>query len=66
VRDAYNPFNLLQEEQQGGINIIDLANLYSCSFIETGDVGKVYADGSFEISGRLDSSELRGCNLMVS
>jgi len=66
TRDAYNPFNILNNGQQGGINIIDFANLLSCSFIETGDVGKVYADGSFEISGRLDSSEIRGCNLMVS
>jgi phenylacetate-coenzyme A ligase PaaK-like adenylate-forming protein len=66
TRDAYNPLSILNNEQQGGINVIDFANLHSCSFIETGDVGKVYADGAFEVSGRLDSSEIRGCNLMVS
>ena len=49
----------------GAINIIDLANLYSCSFIATEDAGKLYADGSFEISGRLDNTAIRGCSLMV-
>ncbi|MBX2826824.1 MAG: acyl transferase [Flavobacteriaceae bacterium] len=50
----------------GGINVIDLANLYSCSFIATEDLGKKHADGSFEILGRFDTSDIRGCNLMVS
>lgn len=49
----------------GGINIIDLANLYSCSFIATQDLGKTLPDGSFEILGRFDTSDIRGCNLMV-
>lgn len=49
----------------GVINIIDLANLYSCSFIATDDVGKLYADGSFEVLGRLDNSDMRGCGLMI-
>lgn len=49
----------------GGINVIDLANLYSCSFIATQDLGKTTEDGSFEIIGRFDSSDIRGCNLMV-
>jgi hypothetical protein len=49
----------------GTINIIDLANIYSCSFIATDDVGKLYPDGSFEVLGRLDGSDLRGCSLMV-
>lgn len=49
----------------GGINVIDLANIYSCSFIATQDLGKVYTDGSFEIMGRFDESDIRGCNLMV-
>ena len=52
-------------EQTGGINIIDLCNLYSCSFIATQDLGKIYTDGSFEILGRFDDSDIRGCNLMV-
>ena len=49
----------------GGLNIIDLANRYSCSFIATQDLGKCYHDGSFEILGRFDTSDIRGCNLMV-
>ncbi|HET8803497.1 MAG TPA: acyl transferase [Aequorivita sp.] len=49
----------------GGINVIDLANLNSCAFIATQDLGKTFADGSFEIVGRFDSSDIRGCNLMV-
>ncbi|MBK5270620.1 MAG: acyl transferase [Bacteroidia bacterium] len=49
----------------GAINIIDLANIYSCSFISTDDVGKLYGDGSFEVLGRLDNSDLRGCSMMV-
>jgi len=65
TRDLYDPLSMLPENSSGGINIIDLANIYSCSFIATGDQGKVYGDGSFEISGRMDHSEIRGCNLMV-
>ncbi len=49
----------------GGINVIDLANLYSCSFIATQDLGKTFADGTFEVLGRFDNSDIRGCNLMV-
>jgi phenylacetate-coenzyme A ligase PaaK-like adenylate-forming protein len=49
----------------GGINIIDLANVYSCSFIMTNDLGRIYPDNSFEIMGRFDFSDLRGCNMMI-
>jgi hypothetical protein len=49
----------------GAINVIDLANLYSCAFIATDDAGKLYADGSFEVLGRMDNSDIRGCGLMV-
>lgn len=49
----------------GQINVCDLANIYSCPFIKTQDIGRLYSDGSFEVLGRLDYSELRGCNLMV-
>jgi hypothetical protein len=52
--------------QTGCINIIDLANLYSCSFIATDDVGKLYENGQFEVTGRLQNSDIRGCGLMVS
>jgi hypothetical protein len=49
----------------GAINIIDLANVYSCSFVATDDAGKLYADGSFEVLGRIDDSDVRGCSLMA-
>ena len=64
TRDTEDALTLVTEKT-GGINVIDLANLYSCSFIATQDLGKVYADGSFEILGRFDTSDIRGCNLMV-
>ena len=66
VRDPNDPLSLLSAGQSGGINVIDLANLNSCSFIATGDLGKVYEDGSFEVLGRFDHSDIRGCNLLVS
>jgi phenylacetate-coenzyme A ligase PaaK-like adenylate-forming protein len=50
---------------QGAVNVIDLANIYSCSFIATDDAGRLYADGSFEVLGRIDNSDLRGCSLMA-
>lgn len=66
MRDIHDPFALQHPGVAGGVNIIDLANIYSCSFIETQDLGEVYPDGSFEIKGRIDNSEIRGCNLMVA
>ena len=66
VRDPNDPLTLLSAGQSGGINVIDLANLNSCSFIATGDLGKVHEDGSFEVLGRFDHSDIRGCNLLVS
>lgn len=66
VRDANDPFHYLQAGRGGGINVIDLANLYSCAFIETKDLGKLHQDHSFEVLGRFDNSDLRGCNLMIS
>ncbi|MDF1573946.1 MAG: acyltransferase [Bacteroidales bacterium] len=65
IRDPNDPFSLLPAGQSGGINIIDPANLYSCSFIATGDLGKTHEDGSFEVLGRFDHSDIRGCNLLV-
>nr|WP_036679560.1 acyltransferase [Daejeonella oryzae] len=65
VRDTNDPLELLKYEQTGGINIIDLANLNSCSFIATQDLGKLLPDGTFEILGRFDNSDIRGCNLLV-
>jgi phenylacetate-coenzyme A ligase PaaK-like adenylate-forming protein len=65
TREVNDPFCLLRPKQNGALNLIDLANLDSCCFIATDDLGVVYADGSFEVKGRLDNSDLRGCNLMV-
>jgi phenylacetate-coenzyme A ligase PaaK-like adenylate-forming protein len=66
TRDVNDPLSLAGEGKSGGVNIIDLANIYSCSFIATQDLGKLNDDGSFEILGRFDDSEVRGCNLLVS
>lgn len=63
LRDVNDPLSFL-EKGRGGINIIDLANVYSCSFISTQDLGEVYEDGSFKVSGRYDHSDTRGCNLL--
>ncbi len=65
IRDTNDPLSLIDNEKTGGINIIDLANLHSCSFIATQDLGKRYGDGSFEVLGRFDNSDIRGCNLLV-
>jgi hypothetical protein len=66
VRDVNDPFMYLPEKKIGGLNIIDLANLHSCAFIETKDLGrKLSKKGNFEVLGRFDNSDLRGCNLLV-
>ncbi|MEM7380391.1 MAG: acyl transferase [Bacteroidota bacterium] len=65
VRDPEDPLTTNRIGQSGGINVIDLANINSCSFIATQDLGKIYEDGSFEVLGRFDHSDVRGCNLMV-
>ena len=65
IRDPYDPFTTLPNQRAGAINIIDLANIYSCSFIQTEDLGKVYDDESFEVLGRMNEAQLRGCNLLV-
>ncbi len=64
VRDEEDPF-LVKSSGRGIINVIDLANIDSCCFIATDDVGIVYEDGSFEVWGRLDNSDIRGCSLLV-
>lgn len=65
IRDPEDAFTFLPAGKTGGINVIDLANLYSCSFIATQDLGKVDNKGHIEILGRFDNSDIRGCNLMV-
>ena len=64
IRDFEDPFSYKKPHSSGGINIIDLANIYSCSFIETQDIGKEVSNGEFEILGRFDKAEVRGCNLL--
>lgn len=65
LRDVNDPFELDVRKSSGGINVIDLANIDSCAFIETQDVGKMHQEGGFEVIGRFDNSDIRGCNLMV-
>lgn len=65
IRDTEDALTVLPKGKSGGINVIDLANYNSCSFIATQDLGKVYQNGSFEVIGRFDNSDIRGCNLMV-
>lgn len=71
IRDTHDHFSFLPPHKTGGINVIDLANLYSCSFLATQDLGKVHYNPSlslyeFEVLGRFDQSDIRGCNLMVN
>jgi hypothetical protein len=65
IRDTYDPCSYMPFGKSGGINIMDLANVHSCAFIATQDIGKLHPNGSFEVLGRFDSSDTRGCNLMV-
>ncbi|MBI2280972.1 MAG: acyl transferase [Bacteroidetes bacterium] len=65
IREPNDPFNLLNPNKTGGINVIDLANYNSCSFIATQDLGKTFVDNSFEVLGRFDNTDLRGCNLLI-
>lgn len=65
TRDTEDALTILPKGKSGGINVIDLANYNSCSFIATQDLGKIHQDNSFEIIGRFDNSDIRGCNLMV-
>lgn len=65
IRDTNDPFTFFPHNKTGGINVIDLANIDSCAFIATQDLGKTYAGNSFEVLGRFDNSDIRGCNLLV-
>jgi phenylacetate-coenzyme A ligase PaaK-like adenylate-forming protein len=65
TRDTEDALTLLQQNKTGGINIIDLTNMNSCAFIATQDLGKTSENGQFEIIGRFDNSDIRGCNLMA-
>ncbi len=65
IRDTEAPLSLLPKGKSGGVNVIDLANYNSCSFIATQDLGKIHTNDTFEILGRFDNSDIRGCNLLV-
>ena len=65
IRDINDPLTIVKEDKTGGINIIDLANIYSCPFIATQDLGKTFDNETFTILGRFDSSDMRGCNLLI-
>ncbi len=65
IRDVNDPLSLTGHGKTGGINVTDLANIHTCSFIATQDLGRTTADGTFEVLGRFDHSDVRGCNLMV-
>jgi phenylacetate-coenzyme A ligase PaaK-like adenylate-forming protein len=65
IRDTEDALSYVETGKTGGINVIDLANINSCSFIATQDLGKKYPNNSFEVLGRFDNSDIRGCNLMV-
>ncbi len=67
IRDSHDPLShSVESGTSGGISVIDLANIWSCSFIATSDLGRIHENGSFEVLGRFDNSDLRGCNLMVT
>ena len=66
IRQADDPLTFENDGRTGGVNVIDLANLHSCAFIGTSDLGRLHADQSFEILGRFDTSDIRGCNLLVT
>lgn len=65
IREVGDPFSRLGSNKPGGLNVIDLANFSTISFVETEDAGQTLAGGGFEVQGRLDNSDIRGCNLMV-
>ena len=65
TREVTDPFSITSSNRTGAINIIDLANVHSCAFLATADLGKRFEDGSFEVLGRMDASDIRGCNLLI-
>ena len=64
IRDINDPFAYVEDGATGGINVIDLANIHTISFVETEDLGKITANSQFEVLGRMDNSDIRGCNLL--
>lgn len=66
IRDPYDPMSFIDDGKTGAVSIIDLANIYSCSFISTSDIGRNIPGRGFEILGRMNNSDLRGCNLLIA
>ena len=66
IRDTNDPLSLVAENKTGGISVIDLANINSCSFIATQDLGRLNGNGEFEVLGRFDNADIRGCNLLIA
>jgi hypothetical protein len=65
IRDVNDPLSIIGNNKTGGINVIDLANIYSCPFIATQDLGRTFDDDTFSVLGRFDNSDVRGCNLLI-
>ena len=65
IRDIEDPLSYVEYGRSGGINIIDLANMHSCAFIATQDLGKRHDNEKFEVLGRFENSDVRGCNLLI-
>jgi hypothetical protein len=65
LREVTDPFKSVENGGMGNVNVIDLANQFSCAFIATQDIGKIHVENQFEILGRADYSDIRGCNLLV-
>ena len=69
LRSEDDPLSLIDADgvpnETGLVNIVDLANIHSCSFVATDDLGRLHPDGSFEVLGRLDNSDIRGCSLLA-
>ena len=64
IRDTNDPLSIISNKT-GGVNVIDLANIFSCPFIATQDLGRTFDDGSFSVLGRFNNADVRGCNLLV-
>ena len=65
IRDVNDPLTIMGDNKKGGINVIDLANIYSCPFVATQDLGATFEDGTFSVLGRFSNADVRGCNLLI-
>ena len=65
IRDVNDPLSIMGDNKKGGINVIDLANIYSCPFVATQDLGSTFEDGTFSVLGRFSNADVRGCNLLI-